>query len=80
MSTYLLYECAIGYGLFEINQYEEISQNLKEFQDSISDYKKVSQLIKKINFYPFTTHEQALENTQSINNCIITNDLKISFF
>ena len=76
MSTYLLYECAIGYGLFEINQYEEISQNLKEFQDSISDYKKVSQLIKKINFYPFTTHEQALENTQSINNCIITKELK----
>ena len=76
MSTYFLYECSLGYALFEILGYEEVSQNAEEFQQSIMDYKKVSKIIKKIAFMPFKTSEQALENTKMVNDCEISPELK----
>ena len=76
MSTYFLYECSLGYALFEILGYEEITQNSEEFQQSIMDYKKVSKIIKKIAFMPFKTSEQALENTKMVNDCEISPELK----
>ena len=76
MSTYFLYECSLGYALFEILGYEEISQNSEEFQQSIMDYKKVSKIIKKVAFMPFKTSEQALENTKMVNDCLISDELK----
>ena len=76
MSTYFLYECSLGYALFEIIGYEEISQNSEEFQQSIMDYKKVSKIIKKIAFMPFKTSEQALENTKMVNDCQMSDELK----
>ena len=79
MSTYFLYECSLGYALFEILGYEEITQNSEEFQQSIMDYKKVSKIIKKIAFMPFKTSEQALENTKMVNDCEISPELN-SFF
>ena len=75
MSTYFLYECSLGYALFEILGYEEITQNSEEFQQSIMDYKKVSKIIKKIAFMPFKTSEQALENTKMVNDCEISPEL-----
>ena len=76
MSTYFLYECSLGYALFEIVGYEEISQKSEEFQQSIMDYKKVSKIIKKVAFMPFKTSEQALENTKMVNDCQISEELK----
>ena len=76
MSTYFLYECSLGYALFEILGYEEISQSSEEFQQSIMDFKKVSKLIKKIAFMPFTTSEQALENTKKVNDCELSPELE----
>ena len=76
MSTYFLYECSLGYALFEILGYEEISQNSEEFQQSIMDYKKVSKIIKKVAFMPFKTSEQALENTKMVNDCQISEELE----
>ena len=76
MSTYFLYECSLGYALFEILGYEEITQNSEEFQQSIMDYKKVSKIIKKTAFMPFKTSEQALENTKMVNDCEISPELK----
>ena len=76
MSTYFLYECSLGYALFEILGYEEVSQNAEEFQQSIMDYKKVSKIIKKIAFMPFKTSEQALENTKMVNDTQISDELK----
>jgi len=75
MSTYFLFECSLGYALFEIIGYEEISQNSEEFQQSIMDYKKVSKIIKKVAFMPFKTSEQALENTKMVNDCQISDEL-----
>ena len=76
MPTYFLYECSLGYALFEILGYEEISQKSEEFQQSIMDYKKVSKIIKKVAFMPFKTSEQALENTKMVNDCQISDELK----
>ena len=76
MSTYFLYECSLGYSLFEILGYEEISNNSEEFQQSIMDFNKVSKIIKKIAFMPFKTSEQALENTKMVNDCEISPELK----
>ena len=75
MSTYFLFECSLGYALFEIIGYEEISQSSEEFQQSIMDYKKVSKIIKKVAFMPFKTSEQALENTKMVNDCQISEEL-----
>ena len=76
MPTYFLYECSLGYALFELLGYEEISQKSEEFQQSIMDYKKVSKIIKKVAFMPFKTSEQALENTKMVNDCQISDELK----
>ena len=76
MPTYFLYECSLGYALFELLGYEEISQKSEEFQQSIMDYKKVSKIIKKVAFMPFKTSEQALENTKMVNDCQISEELK----
>ena len=86
MSTYFLFESALGYGLFEIVGYEEISQNViikyltyiqtQEFAASISDFKKASQIIKKVNFLLFKASEEALENAKQVNNNVVTEELK----
>ena len=76
MSTYFLYECSLGYALFEILGYEEVSQKSEEFQQSIMDYKKVSKIIQKVAFMPFKASEQALENTKMVNDCLISDELK----
>ena len=76
MPTYFLYECSLGYALFEIDGYEEISQNVNEFRASMEDFKKVSKIIKKVNFLPFKTSEEALDNTKAVNNNTISNELK----
>ena len=76
MPTYFLYECSLGYALFEIDGYEEISQNVNEFRASMEDYKKVSKIIKKVNFLPFKTSEEALDNTKCVNNNTISSELK----
>ena len=76
MSTYFLFECSLGYALFEVKGYEEVSKNSQEFQQSIMDYKKVSKIIQKVAFMPFTTSEEALENTKAVNDCVVTKELK----
>ena len=76
MPTYFLYECSLGYALFEIDGYEDISQNVNEFRASMEDYKKVSKIIKKVNFLPFKTSEEALDNTKCVNNNTISSELK----
>ena len=76
MPTYFLYECSLGYALFEIDGYEEISQNVNEFRASMEDFKKVSKIIKKVNFLPFKTSEEALDNTKCVNNNTISPELK----
>ena len=76
MSTYFLFECSLGYALFEVKGYEEVSKNSQEFQQSIMDYKKVSKIIQKVAFMPFKTSEEALENTKAVNDCIVTKELK----
>jgi nucleolar protein 56 len=75
MSAYFLLECSLGYGLFEIEGFEEIASKLAEFQDSLTNFKKVQKIIKKVNFFHFQSSEQALENVNALNEDELTKDL-----
>lgn len=75
MSTYFLLESSLGYGLFEIEGFEEIASKLTEFQESLTNFKKIQKIIKKINFFHFQSSDQALENVNLLNEDELPKDL-----
>lgn len=69
---YLLYEAASGYALFERVNSEEIGVKLDEVQQSVTDLKRFSQIVKLKGFCPFTSAENALENINAISEGEVT--------
>lgn len=71
-SLYLLYESALGFGLFERVRIDEIGIGLDDVQKSINDLERFSKIIKLKAFLPFASAESALENINSISQGEIT--------
>ncbi|KAL6041331.1 snoRNP complex protein nop56 [Balamuthia mandrillaris] len=67
MVLYVLYESASGYALFERVESEEISNESPEYQKSILDFGRFTQIVKLNSFLPFPSAESALENINSIS-------------
>lgn len=76
MPTYLLFESALGYALFQRNEMEEIA--LSKLQQSILDYAKFSSMVKFVSFAPFETPEHGLENTNNVSEGIL-HDFLLNF-
>jgi RNA processing factor Prp31 len=73
MSTlYLLFESALGFGLFERAKADEIGMGLSDVQKSINNIESFSKLVKLKAFLPFTSAEAALENINAISQGEIT--------
>lgn len=69
MPTYILFESALGYALFQRNEMEEIA--LSKLQQSILDYSKFSSMVKHVSFVPFETPEHGLENINNVSEGIL---------
>lgn len=68
---HLLYEHSKGYILFELKEYEDLSNQ------SYKDYLKLTQVINLVSKYDFNDVQMAYNNIQTLNNNKIPLELKI---
>jgi len=76
MKSYILFESALGYSIFERKEFEEIGSESQEIQKAINDYERFSLIVKLKSFFPFKTSEKALHNITLLNSSKISEDLE----
>ena len=74
---FVLFEHAAGYGLFRLQEFEEIATFLPQVEESVTDVSKFSQVVNLIGFFPFKTAGDALANVNSVSEGIVHDDLKL---
>lgn len=72
----MLFEHAAGYGIFKVQEFEEIGMLLPQLDAAISDISRFNSIIKLVGFSPFKTALSALENVNAISEGIVPEDLK----
>ncbi|PVU99749.1 hypothetical protein BB560_005459 [Smittium megazygosporum] len=75
-ATHALFETASGYALFEIVQAEEIGNQLKEVQDTVTDLARFGKYIKLKSFSPFKSAADALENINDVSEGVCNSNLR----
>jgi nucleolar protein 56 len=73
MATFVLFECAAGYGLFELVNFDKVGA--EEVQSSVTDLQRFSKYIKLVGFQPFESAEDALANINAISEGILDDSL-----
>mmetsp|Transcript_17889 Transcript_17889/g.32021 ORF Transcript_17889/g.32021 Transcript_17889/m.32021 type:complete len:499 (+) Transcript_17889:95-1591(+) len=76
MPTFLLFEAASGYGLFEKLASEVIGSSLDEVRKATSELSRLSKFIKLKAFMPFESAENALQNINALTEGEMTELLK----
>jgi len=76
MPTFILFEAASGYGLFEKVASEDIGSSLDKVRESALELNRFSKIVKLKAFMPFTSAENALENINSVSEGEMTPLLK----
>jgi len=74
---FVLFEHAAGYGLFRLQEFEEIATFHPQVDESVTDESKFSQVVNLIGFFPFKTAGDALANINSVSEGIVHDDLKL---
>jgi len=74
---FVLFEHAAGYGLFKLQEFEEVATFLPQVEEAVTDVSKFSQVVNLIGFFPFKTAGDALANINSISEGIVHDDLKL---
>jgi len=74
---FVLFEHAAGYGLFKLQEFEEIATFLPQVEESVTDVSKFSQVVNLIGFFPFRSAGDALSNINSVSEGIVHDDLKL---
>lgn len=72
----ILFESAVGYSLYDIQQWEEIQSNSVEFIKSAMDYKTAKQSITLRAQHHFTTAGEALDNIKDVTSKSCSKELK----
>uniref|UniRef100_A0A1E1XV68 Nucleolar protein 56 n=1 Tax=Amblyomma sculptum TaxID=1581419 RepID=A0A1E1XV68_AMBSC len=73
---YALFEHAVGYALFRVKEFEEISMALPQVEKSVLDCNKFKSLVHLIAFFPFRTAVNALENMNCVTEGVVHDDLQ----
>mmetsp|Transcript_35312 Transcript_35312/g.92343 ORF Transcript_35312/g.92343 Transcript_35312/m.92343 type:complete len:508 (+) Transcript_35312:174-1697(+) len=68
---YLLHEAAIGYALFEGEEFEDIGANMPSVQAAVQDLAKFGKICKLHAFVPFTSAQNALENINAVSEGVV---------
>ncbi|KAG9396564.1 putative snoRNA binding domain [Carpediemonas membranifera] len=76
MVSYLLFEFANGYALFDVEANDVIGHSTKEAQKAMSDFGQFSQRVKYLSGVQFETQEIAVENICAINEGKVHDVLK----
>ncbi|KAL1498312.1 hypothetical protein ABEB36_009128 [Hypothenemus hampei] len=72
---FVLFEHAAGYGVFKVEEFEEIGMMLPQLESSVNDLSKFNSIVKLVGFSPFKTAVAALENVNAISEGILPEDL-----
>ena len=64
---HVLFEHAVGYSLFRVNEFEEIGLLQPEVEKSVTDLSRFSSIIKLVAFSPFKSSADSLDNMNSIS-------------
>eukprot|EP00798_Chlamydomonas_sp_ICE-L_P020057 gene20057-26775_t len=75
-TTFVLFESASGYSLFEVKEFDEISQSADKMQDAVSDMGRFGKVCKLAAFKPFVTAASALEQINAVSESQLTDELK----
>lgn len=73
---YVLFECASGYGVFEVVETDQVAQLLAKVQETVTDAKRFSEVVKMKAFQPFTSPEDALQNMMAVSEAQVDDSLK----
>ncbi|KAK8771413.1 nop56 ribonucleoprotein [Amblyomma americanum] len=73
---YVLFEHAVGYALFRVKEFEEVSMALPQVEKSVLDCNKFKSLVHLIAFLPFRTAVNALENMNCLTEGVVHEDLQ----
>ncbi|ETV91535.1 hypothetical protein H310_13917 [Aphanomyces invadans] len=76
MTSFVLFESASGYALFEVVEAEQIAVLLDQVQQGVQDLSKFGAAVKLKAFSPFVSAESALENINAISEGLLTDDLQ----
>lgn len=75
-TSFVLFESASGYGLFELVALDEIGKGADGVQKSLTDLGRLSKVVKLKAFQPFTNTAGALEEINAVSEGIMTDGLK----
>ncbi|KAI9920848.1 hypothetical protein PsorP6_002633 [Peronosclerospora sorghi] len=75
-NSFVLFESASGYAIFEVVENEEIASLVSEVQAAVADVSSFGRIVKLKAFQPFTSAENALENINNISEGLLSEDLK----
>jgi NOP5NT (NUC127) domain len=76
--TFLLFEAASGYSLFEVKDVDAVGLSSENVQASITDMARFSKLVTLLAFKPFTTAMDALEQVNAVSESAVT-DMLVAF-
>ena len=66
-NLFALFEHAVGYGLFQVKEFDEMALLAPRVEQSVLDLGKFNSLVKTIAFAPFKSGHNALDNMNSIS-------------
>lgn len=72
----MLYEHAAGYGVFKVQEFEEIGMFIPQLEAAVTDLSRFNSIVKLEGFLPFKTAVSALENINAISEGLLPDDLK----
>ncbi|XP_068899567.1 nucleolar protein 56 [Tenebrio molitor] len=73
---FVLFEHAAGYGVFKVEEFEEIGMLLPQLEAAIHDLARFNSVVQLVGFSPFKTAVTALENINAISEGILPEDLQ----
>eukprot|EP00037_Helgoeca_nana_P006609 m.60790 g.60790 ORF g.60790 m.60790 type:complete len:499 (-) comp17484_c0_seq1:232-1728(-) len=73
---YLLHEAALGYALFEGEEFEDIGANMDTVQAAVQDLAKFGKICKLHAFIPFSSAQDALDNINAVSEGVVHPKLK----
>lgn len=76
-SLFVLYESALGYGLFMVKEFDEMALLAPRVEQCVLDLGKFNSLVQTVHFAPFRSTVHALENMNCVSEGVIHQDLRV---
>lgn len=74
-ALHVLFEHAVGYALFRVDEYEEIAQSIPKVEKASLNFANFKKIVKLVAFTPFKTGVASLENMLTLSEGNLSEDL-----